>query len=151
MEKSLLIRIPLILIAVTGIILVRKFQSSLFYDPFLLYFEKDFQHLELPDYQPLAMYLSLAGRYFLNAAFTLLLLYGLFPYRKTIVNSGLVLLIGGCILFILYILLVENKFPFGYLSVFYVRRFLLQPIWLFLLIPFFFYMENKSKENPESE
>ncbi len=49
------------------------------------------------------------------------------------------------ITFPIYLYLVYTEFDSGLLLAFYVRRFVIQPIILLLIIPMFYYMDVKNK------
>lgn len=137
------LRISLVLIFVLILLGIRKFQSQIFYDPFLEYFEGDFQSKPLPQYDSLKLFGSIFLRYILNSAISIGIIFLLFPKRKNIKITLILYSIFGIICLLAYGIMVIFDFPFGYLPVFYVRRFLLQPLLLLILIPSFYYLYYK--------
>jgi exosortase F-associated protein len=124
------------------IVAIRLFEDKLFYDPFLKYFEKQFTHLAFPEINTVKLFLSLGFRYYLNSILSIALLYVLFKDIKIIKFSTLLYLILGSVLmiaffFVLHFFGEENK-----MTLFYIRRFIIQPIFLVLFIPAFFYQKK---------
>ena len=60
--------------------------------------------------------------------------------------SAAVLVAFLIILLPVYIYFIENEFHLGENIGFYIRRFLIQPLLLLILIPAFFYQRQKLKE-----
>lgn len=138
-------RYSLLLIAFFLILCIRFFEDALFYDPFLTFFKTDYQNRSLPNVEAPRLILNLFLRYFANTLLSMAIIYLLF-LDKTHVKVALVLYL---ILFVLllvvfcYLLFVSDN-P-NYLVLFYVRRFLIQPILLLLLIPAFYFQKLTSK------
>lgn len=134
-----------ILIAFFLIIGIRFFEDALFYDPFLIFFKTDYQNKPLPNVDALQLILNLFLRYFANTLLSIAIIYLLF-LNKTHVKVAFVLYL---ILFVLLIaifsyLLFVSEHP-NYLVLFYVRRFLIQPVLLLLLIPAFYFQKLTTK------
>lgn len=128
---------------VIGFALVRFFEQALFYDPFLLYFKGEFQQRPLPDYEPLRLLAGYLFRYSLNAALSLLLLWVLFRSRSKLVFAGA--LYGlFFVLLMAALFITTGYFEEGKLAVFYIRRFLIQPLWVVLFIPAFYYQDRQT-------
>lgn len=114
---------------------IRIFEKSLFYDPFLDYFKADFTNLPLPIADKLNLSLSLFFRYFLNATVSIAFIQIAFKdinfTKFTFVLYGLLFVI---LILAFWIVLAffadENK-----MELFYIRRFLIQPLFLLLFIP----------------
>lgn len=138
-------RYLLLLIAFFLIICIRFFEDDLFYDPFLTFFKTDFQNKSLPNVDALQLILNLFLRYFTNALLSMAIIYLLF-LNKTHVKVALVLYLVLFVLLLIifsYLLFVSEN-P-NYLVLFYVRRFLIQPVLLLLLIPAFYFQKLTSK------
>ncbi len=138
-------KILIAILVVIGFALIRTFERKLFYDPFLVYFEADFHSIPYPEVETLKLFWSLFLRYFLNSALSLLLIYALFQDRDIFKFS---LFVYACFLGVLlssfYIIL--HFFPDGAWLLFYVRRFIIQPILVLLFIPGFYYQLQKAKK-----
>lgn len=122
------------------LILVRLFEAKLFYDPLLIFFKQDYLYNKVPDFEFGKLMLHAAYRFWMNTLISLLILYVAFK-DKGIVKFSLVLyLIAFVILFSWMAWLVANATPeSNYNILFYVRRFLIQPLFVLLLLPAFYY------------
>lgn len=139
------IRYGLAAVVIFGLILVRKFETELFYDPFLAYFKTDFYHSEFPQYDLGKLILNILFRYFLNLLLSVLII-GLIFWRKDYMKYTFYIWIGFLVVFLpLYIYFIETEFSLGENYGFYIRRFLIQPVLLLLLIPAFFYHQQIAK------
>ena len=129
--------------ALLALVAVRAFEQKMFYDPFLNFFKTEFQGKSLPDYEGFKLFLNTFLRYFLNTIFSILLIYQIFKQKKLIVFVSWLYLFLFVVLAIIYFGLLYYKTS-DYLVLFYVRRFLIQPLFLVLFIPAFYY-QRKSK------
>lgn len=138
-------RYTLLLIAFFLIIGIRFFEDALFYDPFLTFFKTDYQNKSLPNVDALQLILNLFLRYFANTLLSIVIIYLLF-LNKTHVKVAFVLylILFVLLLIVLSYLLFVSERP-NYLVLFYVRRFLIQPVLLLLLIPAFYFQKLTSK------
>jgi exosortase F-associated protein len=138
------VRFLLMILLVILIILVRIFENHLFYDPFLVFFKLDYQNRVLPNYDGVQLFFGLLFRYGLNTIFSLGLLFLLFMEKKIVIFSIWLYLIFFIILITIFfsILIFDNN-P-NYLVLFYIRRFLIQPLFLVLFVPAFYYQKMKN-------
>jgi exosortase F-associated protein len=134
-------KIMLGLLLVFLLALIREFENQLFYDPFLVFFKSDFAGLSLPQYDLFQLFLGLFFRFGLNTLVSLGLLYVIFEDKDMLQFS--------CLLFAVFFVLLVGAFFFllsfqnqNYLLLFYVRRFLIQPIFILLFIPGFYYQKK---------
>lgn len=138
------VKIGCVVALVFCLVLVRFYQETLFYDPFLVYFKANFNQIPLPDFNPFQLTLSLLFRYGLNMLLSLGLIYVLFKDKMMIRFVFLLYLIAFvCLLFlfffVIYLYGAENNF-----LLFYIRRFLIQPVFVLLFIPAFYYQKQHS-------
>jgi len=124
---------------------IRLFEDQLFYDPFLSYFKSEFTHTKLPQFNVFKLFFSLGMRFYLNTVISLFLLYVIFKDTKIVKFSILLYMILGSILLISFLFVLnffgeENK-----MALFYLRRFLIQPIFILLFIPAFYYQKQVKK------
>jgi exosortase F-associated protein len=126
-----------------ALVAARAFEQKLFYDPFLPFFKTEFQGKSLPNYEGFKLFLNTFLRYFLNTIFSILLIYQIFKEKKLVVFVSWLYLFLFVVLAAMYfgMLYFETS---DYLVLFYVRRFLIQPLFLVLFIPAFYY-QRKSK------
>ena len=115
--------------------LIRIVEESLFYDPYLDYFKSDFINLPLPIVDKLKLFSNLLFRYSLNTIVSIAFIQ--IAFKDINFTKFAVVLYG--LLFIILILTFwvvlafyanENK-----MELFYIRRFLIQPLFLLLFIP----------------
>lgn len=134
-------RLALLFLALLGLIVVRIFEQQLFYDPFLSFFKLDYQNKPLPAFDGIQLFLGISFRYLLNAFFSLSIIYLLFKEIQLLKFAALLFAVLFLILTLIFFsLLLFSKQP-DYLVLFYVRRFLIQPLFLVLFIPAFYYQQ----------
>jgi len=137
-----------ILIAVLIVLcfaIIRTFESKLFYDPLLIYFESDFKDLPLPQTDILKLFCSLLFRFVLNSVLSLILVYTLFRDRDILKFSMFLYGVFAVILFVVFFIILES-FPEWNWLLFYVRRFIIQPLFVILFIPAFYYQQQNLKK-----
>jgi exosortase F-associated protein len=127
------------------LICIRLFEDHLFYDPFLAYFKSEYAHAKLPQFNVFKLFFSLGMRFYVNSVISLFLLYVIFKDTKIVKFSMLLYMVLGSILMISFIFVLtffgeENK-----MTLFYLRRFLIQPIFIMLFIPAFYYQKLAKK------
>ena len=125
--------------------LVRAFEKELFYDPFLDYFESDFKNLPFPSLNTFNFFLSLLFRFGLNTILSLMLIYVLFQDIEILKFSSYLYLFFLIVLFAMFFLIL-NYYSNGSWLLFYVRRFIIQPIFVLLFIPAFYYQQQHIKK-----
>jgi exosortase F-associated protein len=136
------IRVLQFLFLVALLVLVRAFENQLFYDPFLDFFKKDFAKLRLPSFNSTQLFLGLFFRYTLNTAISLAIIYVLFK-DVTMVKFAFALyyfffmILMAAFFYIVYYANENNNW-----ILFYVRRFLIQPIFVLLFVPGFYYQKQ---------
>ena len=128
-------------LALLGLILVRAFEGQLFYDPFLSFFKTDYQNKPLPDLNCYLLFGNLLLRYALNTFFSLIIIRLLFNERNLMFFSGYLFIFLFVILVIVFFGLLHFSDQPDYLILFYIRRFLIQPLFLVLFIPAFYYQQ----------
>jgi exosortase F-associated protein len=127
------------------LICIRLFEDQLFYDPFLAYFKSEYAHVKLPQFNVFKLFFSLGIRFYFNSVISLFLLYVIFKDTKIVKFSMLLYMVLGSVLMISFIFVLtffgeENK-----MTLFYLRRFLIQPIFIMLFIPAFYYQKQVKK------
>ena len=134
-------RISLLLLSLLGLIFIRAFESQLFYDPFLAFFKLDYQNKSLPDLNCYLLFGNLLLRYAVNTFFSLIIIRLLFNERNLMIFSGYLFLFLFVILVVIFFGLLHFSKEQDYLILFYIRRFLIQPLFLVLFIPAFYYQQ----------
>ena len=126
------------------LVLIRFYESELFYDPYLTFFENDYLYIDSPRREVLKLTAFTTLRYILNAVISLSILYVFFRDKSIIKFSVLTYIVAYCILIMIYLYFVINPKQEDYYLFFNIRRFLIQPIILILLLPAFYYHKLKS-------
>lgn len=124
------------------LIAIRAFENNLFYDPFLTYFKVNYTNLALPVVNPVKLFLSLGFRYYLNSMISLGMLYLLFKDTKIIKFSVFLYVLFGTVLMISFFFMLYQMNEPNKMYLFYIRRFLIQPIFLILFVPAFYYQKK---------
>lgn len=145
-QKNKAVNISFIGILVIFLLLIRMFEKDLFYDPFLEFFHGDTQNKILPEFDTFKLFLGLLFRYFMNGMPTILILYFLFKDFSIVKLTSFLLFIFFVVLIIIFFSLIYFSKSPDYLYVFYVRRFLIQPLFLILFVPAFFYQKSVNKQ-----
>lgn len=133
----------LLLIGFGLLILIRFFEHDLFYDPYLKFFENDYLYIDNPRREVFKVIVFTALRYILNTLISIGILYVVFKDKSIIKFSGLVYAVSFIILLTLYLYFVTNPKQEDYYLFFNLRRFLIQPLILMLLLPAFYYHKLK--------
>ena len=126
------------------LILIRWFENELFYDPYLQFFKNDYLYIDNPRREVFKLTLFTALRYTLNGIISLAILFVLFKDKTILKFSVLIYIVTFCMLLAIYLYFVVNPKQEDYYMFFNVRRFLIQPIILIVLIPAFYYHKLKS-------
>lgn len=124
---------------------IRAFETEIFYDPFLSYFESDFKDLAFPQIDSVRLFYSLLLRYVLNAVLSIILIYTLFQDLE-IMKFSVFLYVFFLVLLLGIFMIIVNYLPEANWLLFYVRRFIIQPIFVLLFVPAFYYQQQNHKK-----
>lgn len=131
---------------ITGVIVllvllvsVRIWQDVLFYDPLIQFYKTDAK--VLPEFDTLHLCVGLLFRYVINTLLSLCILWLIFKDRQVIKLSALLYGIFFLVLISAFFFVISAESP-NQLVLFYVRRFLIQPLFLILFIPAFYYQKK---------
>lgn len=136
------LKIGVVLIAVLGLVLVRSFENEIFYDPLLVFFKTDHTIEALPAVQYIKLILSTLVRFLANSGLSLLILWFLFEKISILKFSAILYFLLGATLLLVFTLLINYDTEAPHMAIFYVRRFLIQPLFLLILVPAF-YIQNR--------
>lgn len=121
------------------LVAIRGFEDYLFYDPYLTFFESDYLYIDNPRREVAKLVFFTSLRFLLNTLASLGILYFIFNDKVMIKFSVLLYVIAYIILLIPFLYFVINPRQEDYYLFFNIRRFLIQPIGLILLLPAFYY------------
>ena len=135
-------KIVLVFILVCLLGLIRGFEDSIFYDPLLLFFKSTESSQMLPEMDTIKLLAHIAIRFVLNTVISLAIIWVIFQHKEIIKLSALLYGVLFIVLFLIFIFLLFSSEAGEHLTLFYVRRFLIQPIFLLLLIPAFYFQKK---------
>ena len=145
----------IIVVFLVGIlVLIRGFEEALFYDPLTPFFKSIQSYESLPQFDTLKLLGNVVMRFLLNTSVSLGILWTLFQNKDVIKLSGLLYSAMFVVLFAVFCYLVLSKSATNgslekisetdnFMGLFYVRRFLIQPLLLLILIPAFYFQNKK--------
>ncbi|MFY0603870.1 MAG: exosortase F system-associated protein [Flavobacteriaceae bacterium] len=138
------IRIALILVLLLLLFIIRAFEADLFYDPLIVYFQNDYLYKTMPKINTWHLVVDMLFRYTLNSLITIGIIYLIFKKKRHVKFTGSLLMIAFMILILVFTLQLRGEFTSGYLFPFYVRRFIIHPLFLLLLLPAFYYQKLRN-------
>ena len=121
------------------LVLIRVFEDQLFYDPYLLFFKNDYLYIDNPRQEVFKLTAFTTLRYVLNTIISLCIIYVIYKDKAMVKFSSAIYTIAYIILLILFLYFVLNPKQENYYIFFNIRRFLIQPILLLLLLPALYY------------
>ena len=147
MSKNL--RIVIILLLFGVLIGLRAFASQLFYDPLDAFFKGEFQGQQLPEMIKGKLLLHTCLRSVTTGIISVLIINFWFNDRSKTQLTVFILAGTTNLFFILFWLIIGLDEP-PLEVLFYLRRFLIQPLILILLIPAFYYEKRSAKRGASS-
>ena len=141
----------IVIIAIFGLIGIRGLEDQIFYDPFLNYFHEASKKADFPDFEWLKLILNYIFRFSLNLILSAIVVHFIFKNKQWTLQAIVLMLIVFAITFPIYLYCISTNFEIGYLFSFYMRRFVIQPLILLLIIPMFYYRKKmvSDKELPK--
>lgn len=137
-----LIKIVLLIIFGGLLVIIRAYEDSIFYDPLLNYFKASGEYANLPEFDTIKLMSNLALRYAMNTIISIAVLWVIFQNKDVIKLSIILYALLFIVLFVLFYFLLFSSEAMQNLSLFYVRRFLIQPIFLLILVPAFYFQKK---------
>ena len=129
-------------LGIFGLIGVRMLEDQLFYDPFLHYFHEANKNAFFPDFEGTKLVLNYLFRFLLNLFFSAVVVHFIFKNKEWTIQAVVLMIIVFAITLPLYLYCIHTKFEIGCLFSFYMRRFVIQPLILLLIIPLFYYRKH---------
>ncbi len=137
--RTILLLLPFLI----GFVLIRFYENTWFYDPFLDYFKGSYQENPFPEFENFKLFLNYFFRYALNTLLSLGIIYVIFRNKEFIkVSSVLYLIFFAVLISVLFVIINYTGSAF---SLFYVRKFLVQPLFLLLFLPGFYFQQKTQK------
>lgn len=147
MLKSNALKVLQVFILVLGLVSVRAFEEQLFYDPFIKFFKGNFTSKPLPEVSQVKLLFSYFTRFAINSFLSLLIIFVLFKkssYVKIAVTLYIILFV---VLESALVIFINLNYSNTYVYLFYVRRFMIQPLFLLLFIGAFYYQSYARRQN----
>jgi len=119
-----------------------RFFETYFYDPLLNYFEQNYLHTSLPEMQKARLLFNILIRFSLNMLLSISIIWVAFQKKSLVKFSLYFYVITFIILTSILYVLISTTMETSNLLLFYVRRFLIQPLFILLLLPAFYYQEH---------
>ncbi len=145
-----MIKYGMVALCVFGLIAVRAVENTVFYDPFIAYFKGDYQFTSVPEFRTGWLVLSTTFRYWLNSGLSIAIVYFLFSKKEIVKFSAKIFAVAWLVFTAIWLgMLISGELETLKMIFFYVRRFLIQPLLVFILVPAFYYQQlmaqNSSK------
>ena len=135
----------LVFVGILGLVSVRFLEDKIFYDPFLAFFKGDYKVAQIPEFLWGKLIISHFFRFFLNLFFSAVVIHFMFLNKKWTLQAVVLITVAFLFFFPIYLWCLYTKMEIGYLFTFSVRRFIIQPIILLLIIPIFYYRKKLAK------
>lgn len=143
---SKIIRIVFIAILFLTLVVLRGVFRDALYDPLTKFFGSIYMQNGFPSLNKLQYFITLCIRYTVNTGVSLLIIYLFFSKKEIVILALKIYIVVFLILNILFFLEFEFNFTNSYLVLFYVRRFLIHPLLLLVLLPAFYYQVLMKKK-----
>ena len=131
-----------VILGICGLVGVRMLEDRIFYDPFLNYFHEADKQLAFPTFEWGRLIGSHVLRFVLNLIFSCIIIHFMFKNKEWTIQGMVLITIIFAITFPIYLFCIYNQFEIGHLFSFYMRRFVIQPLILLLIIPLFYYRKQ---------
>jgi len=137
-----IVKIVLVIIFTLLLVGIRLFEDKLFYDPLILFFKTDHTTHPLPQFDTLKLMSHIIFRFCLNSLLSLTILWIVFRDMDVIKLSVFLYSVLFIALFTAFYFLMFTSKAGEHLLLFYVRRFLIQPLLLLILLPAFYFQKK---------
>lgn len=139
-------KIVAIIVLAGLLVLIRAYEDSIFYDPLLNFFKMDYKSQPLPEMDTFALQTGIVFRFLLNTLISFAILWVVFRDKEIIKLAAILYFLLFVVLFLAFSFIVFNsEGTDGHLVLFYVRRFLIQPLFLLILLPAFYFQKFKTR------
>lgn len=138
-------KILLLFVLFVTLIAIRGYLSPYLYDPLRVYFKGNYRYHPIPSIQFGLYFFNVFLRYTLNTIVSLAIIYVAFESKDKLMFSIKFYVLAFVLLSIMLFVLLKFKIVEGHMLIFYVRRFLIQPLFVFILLPAFYYQKLKTK------
>ena len=137
-----MLRYFFVLLGILGLVGIRVVEDTVFYDPFIMFFKSADHSVVFPSFQWGKLVVSYIFRFGLNTFFSVWIIHFLFQNSNWSKQAFVLMALIFVIVFPIYLFCIYDKLEFGYLFSFYIRRFVIQPLPLLLIITVFYYRKK---------
>ena len=134
-----LLKYAIVIVLVLLLILIRYFEDALFYDPYLEFFKNDYLYIDSPRRETFKLVMYTSFRFLLNTIISIGILFLAFKSKSVMKFSIMIYVLSYLFLLAAFLFFVVNPKQEDYYLFFNIRRFLIQPIILLVLLPAFYY------------
>lgn len=127
------------------LVAIRLFEKTLFHDPLIAFYHGNFLDRAFPDLAFWGYSLNIGFRYVLNSLVSLFLIWIVFKNKTYITFSLLLYVLLFAIAFAAFWMVQDDISSEQYMRLFYIRRFLIQPLLLIILLPAFYFQQLNKK------
>lgn len=145
LKKNNILSLLGVLVILFLFVLIRHFQSDLFYDPLIVFYKSNFQNAMLPEIDLGYFVLHTIFRFLINTFLSFLVIYIAFKEMKFIKVSFIIYGVVFLITITALVVVINIYEPRFAMLLFYIRRFLIQPFLLLLVLPAFYYHKKLTK------
>ncbi len=145
MKPNKILKIGMLVLGAICLAIIRYFETKIFYDPLIDFYDGKFHTKPFPDLEFWIYNFNLIFRYVLNTGISIVIIWFLFKkksYIKFSILSYAIFFVIGFLMFWIVAYDIESK---DFMLLFYIRRFLIQPILLIILIPAFYFQKLNKK------
>lgn len=132
-------RLILIIFGIIVLAMIRFFEDELFYDPYLQFFKSDYLYIDSPRRETFALTVSTSIRYLINTLISLWIIWLTFLEKPMVKFASIIYFVAYIFLISLFLYFVINPRQEDYYLFFNLRRFLIQPVFLLILLAAFYY------------
>lgn len=141
-----LLKLLLLGLLVIALALVRFFEHELFSDPLLEFYSSAYRYFEAPEFNTFQVIGTTSWRFLINTILSLAIIWVVFPSKKTFFFSLAFYGFAYVVLIAAFWFFIADMKSENYLIIFYIRRFLIQPVFVLILLPAFYYQKTNVKE-----
>jgi len=127
------------------LVLVRLFSYKFLYDPFIEYFRHDYLDSPIPEFNNYRLFFNMLIRYSINSIISLLIIWIAFQRMQFLRFSVKFYVIAFFFLSFAFFTILNGELKQGYLLAFYIRRFIIHPLFVLILLPAFYFNYHKNE------
>lgn len=145
-RMKIFLKITGIVVLAGLLVLIRAYEDTMFYDPLLEFFKMDYKSQPLPEMDTFALQTGIVLRFLLNTLISFAILWLVFKDKDIIKLSAILYCLLFVVLFLAFSFIIfTSEGSNGHLILFYIRRFLIQPLFLLILLPAFYFQKFKTR------